>query len=99
MKNLLLVASTTFVSLGFVFHSCNTEIKKLISLPTMWRMQSNSTQYKLTLLRKSGEILNPRTINTKGEIQYIPTDDWCSGFFQEVCGTYMRLQMTQNGKN
>lgn len=53
MKNLLLVASTTFVSLGFVFHSCNTEIKKLISLPTMWRMQSNITQYKLTLLRKA----------------------------------------------
>lgn len=51
------------------------------------------------IIEKSGEILNPRTINTKGEIQYIPTDDWCSGFFQEVCGTYMRLQMTQNGKN
>ncbi len=33
------------------------------------------------LIEKSGKILNPRTIDKEGNIQYIPIDDWCSGFF------------------
>ena len=81
MKNLLLVASTTFVSLGFVFHSCNTEIKKADIIAD--NVENAVKQYTIQtdIIEKSGKILNPRTINTKGEIQYIPTDDWCSGFF------------------
>lgn len=40
-------------------------------------------QYTLQtdIIEKSGKILNPRTIDAKGEIQYVPIDDWCSGFF------------------
>lgn len=33
------------------------------------------------IIEKSGEILNPRTIDEEGNIHYIPIDDWCSGFF------------------
>lgn len=32
------------------------------------------------IIEKSGKILNPRTLE-KGEILYVPIDDWCSGFF------------------
>lgn len=32
------------------------------------------------LIEKSGQFLNPRTYD-KGEILYVPIDDWCSGFF------------------
>ena len=31
------------------------------------------------IIEKSGEILNPRTIDEEGNIHYIPIDDWCSG--------------------
>ncbi|WP_373125344.1 glycoside hydrolase family 88 protein [Bacteroides sp. HPS0048] len=33
------------------------------------------------IIEKSGKILNPRTIDEKGNIVYIPIDDWCSGFY------------------
>ena len=33
------------------------------------------------LIVKSGKILNPRTIDEKGNIVYVPIDDWTSGFF------------------
>lgn len=33
------------------------------------------------LIEKSGKILNPRTIDEKGNIVYVPIDDWTSGFF------------------
>lgn len=40
---------------------------------------------QLTLLAeeacKSGELLNPYTIEKDGSVKYIPIDDWCSGFF------------------
>ncbi|MEG1587243.1 MAG: glycoside hydrolase family 88 protein [Bacteroidales bacterium] len=33
------------------------------------------------LIEKSGTVLNPRSILKNGEIEYIPIDDWTSGFF------------------
>lgn len=33
------------------------------------------------IIEKSGECLNPRTIDTLGNIVYVPIDDWTSGFF------------------
>ncbi|MDR2915193.1 MAG: glycoside hydrolase family 88 protein [Tannerella sp.] len=33
------------------------------------------------IIEKSGQILNPKTINKNGDIVYIPIDDWTSGFF------------------
>lgn len=32
-------------------------------------------------IEQSGKLLNPRTIEPDGSIQYIPIDDWTSGFF------------------
>ena len=36
--------------------------------------------YQVKLIEESGKILNPRTIEN-GYVQYIPKDDWTSGFF------------------
>lgn len=33
------------------------------------------------IIEKSGKILNPRTIDEKGNIVYVPIDDWTSGFY------------------
>lgn len=40
-------------------------------------------QYTLQtdLIEKSGNVLNPRTLDEKGNIVYVPFDDWTSGFF------------------
>lgn len=40
-------------------------------------------QYTLQtdVIEKSGQVLNPRTIQADGSIVYIPIDDWTSGFF------------------
>ncbi|WP_299233599.1 glycoside hydrolase family 88 protein [uncultured Bacteroides sp.] len=33
------------------------------------------------IIEKSGKILNPRTLEKDGSIQYVPIEDWTSGFF------------------
>lgn len=33
------------------------------------------------LIEQSGQLLNPRNINSEGKITYVPIDDWTSGFF------------------
>lgn len=33
------------------------------------------------LIESSGQILNPRTLDKEGNIEYIPIDDWTSGFY------------------
>lgn len=41
------------------------------------------SQYSLQtdVIEHSGGVLNPRTIDDKGEVVYVPFDDWTSGFF------------------
>ncbi|MDO4702496.1 glycoside hydrolase family 88 protein [Tannerella sp.] len=36
--------------------------------------------FQVRLIEESGRILNPRTVHN-GKVQYIPKDDWTSGFF------------------
>lgn len=36
--------------------------------------------YQVKLIEESGKILNPRTV-TNNKIEYVPMDDWTSGFF------------------
>lgn len=46
-------------------------------------IENAAAQYILraNLIEKSGEILNPRTLNKDGKMVYIPYDDWTSGFY------------------
>ncbi len=80
MKNLIFTTSTIFISLGFMLSSCSSSTKNDIIADNV---DNAVKQYTLQtdIIEKSGKILNPRTIDTKGEIQYVPIDDWCSGFF------------------
>lgn len=40
------------------------------------------------LIESSGQILNPRTLDKEGNIEYIPIDDWTSGFYPgNISGT------------
>lgn len=36
---------------------------------------------RVKLIESSGEVLNPRTLNEKEEVVYVPYSDWTSGFF------------------
>lgn len=42
-----------------------------------------SEQYALQIkaIKRKGKLLNPKTTDSSGNVQYIPADDWCSGFF------------------
>lgn len=46
------------------------------------------SQYSLMTnqIEASGSILNPRTLDEKKQVVYVPYDDWTSGFFRVVCG-------------
>lgn len=48
------------------------------------------------LIEKSGKILNPRTIDEKGNIVYVPIDDWTSGFFPGTM--WLDYDLTKNEK-
>lgn len=80
MKNLIFTTSTIFISLGIMLSSCSSSTKNDIIADNV---DNAVKQYTLQtdIIEKSGKILNPRTIDAKGEIQYVPIDDWCSGFF------------------
>lgn len=58
-------------------------------------------QYSLMTnqIEKSGQVLNPRTLDKDGKTVYVPYRDWTSGFFREVCGIYIILHKIKNGKH
>jgi len=51
--------------------------------------------YQVKLIEESGEISNPRTIEN-GYVQYIPKDDWTSGFFPGTM--FYMYDLTNNQK-
>ena len=52
---------------------------------------------QVEIIEDSGKFLNPRTVYN-GVIEYIPADDWTSGFFPEQCGICTSLPTITNGK-
>lgn len=48
------------------------------------------------IIEKSGEILNPKTIDKDGNIVYIPIDDWTSGFFPG--SIWLTYELTKDNK-
>lgn len=87
MKNLILSTGTILVSFGVMLSSCSSSTKTDIIADNV---DNAVKQYTLQtdIIEKSGKILNPRTIDEKGNVQYVPIDDWCSGFFPG-CMWYM----------
>lgn len=51
------------------------------------------------IIEKSGKFLNPRTYEN-GKMNYVPIDDWCSGFFPGTLWyTYELTGDKRNGKS
>jgi len=48
------------------------------------------------IIEKSGEILNPKTLDKDGNIVYIPIDDWTSGFFSG--SIWLTYDLTKDNK-
>ena len=49
-------------------------------LSSVIQMAVRQIGFQVQLIEESGRILNPRTVHN-GKVQYIPKDDWTSGFF------------------
>ncbi len=80
MNKTLCITILTFLAL-----SCNTTVEQ----PAIDQCQliaenvdvaTKQIGYQVKLIEESGAVLNPRTTNNN-KIEYIPIDDWTSGFF------------------
>ena len=58
-------------------------------------------QYSLMTnqIEKSGQVLNPRTLDKDGKTVYVPYRDWTSGFFPGSMWYYIILHKIKNGKH
>lgn len=79
-KNLNLTGISIGLSL-LIFIGCSPKQskKKLITDNIENAIAQNTLQ--TDLIEKNGTFINPRTIDEKGNIVYVPIDDWTSGFF------------------
>ena len=79
-KNLNLTGISIGLSL-LIFIGCSPKQSKkdLITDNIENAIAQNTLQ--TDLIEKSGTFINPRTIDEKGNIVYVPIDDWTSGFF------------------
>lgn len=79
-KNLNLAGISIGLSL-LIFIGCSPKQSKkdLITDNIENAIAQNTLQ--TDLIEKSGTFINPRTIDEKGNIVYVPIDDWTSGFF------------------
>lgn len=79
MKKTRLIASLCVSAVAFC--CCQTKVQTDDFLAT--EISNIEAQHKLQteLIEASGSFINPRTIDTLGNIVYVPLDDWCSGFF------------------
>lgn len=79
-KNLNLTGISIGLSL-LIFIGCSPKQSKkdLITDNIENAIAQNTLQ--TDLIEKSGTFINPRTIDKKGNIVYVPIDDWTSGFF------------------
>lgn len=61
-------------------------------------IENAAAQYTIQtdIIERSGKILNPRTINEDGNIEYVPIDDWTSGFFPG--SMWLLYNLTDNAK-
>lgn len=75
--NLLIIASALLA-----LTSCKLTDKveeSIIDTSTKTIVMHHTNQ--LNEIKKQDKLLNPRTIDPNGKVQYIPKDDWTSGFF------------------
>ena len=72
-----------YIALGLLtsFVACNKSVEKTSGLiKNNIDFATQQIGWQVNLIEQSGKILNPRTIHN-GHVQYIPIDDWTSGFF------------------
>lgn len=79
-QSLIKIYAGTLLSL---LVSCGGE-KKAVESDIIADNVTNATKQltiQTDIIEKNGKFINPRTITKKGDIVYVPIDDWCSGFF------------------
>lgn len=77
MKRYILI-----IGLVFFIAGCTSPVKEEArrSIKEVVERASSQMDWQVKLIDKTGKVLNPRTVYN-GKIEYIPIDDWTSGFF------------------
>ncbi len=66
---------------GLIFlSSCQKQSNQVDQIDNTINTATQQISYQVKLIEKSGYFINPRTI-FNGHVEYIPIDDWTSGFF------------------
>lgn len=85
------VMTISLMALIVAMTGCQTEKKQAIPYEHIIEVAEQHIDYQIALVEKDqSQVLNPRTV-ADGKIQYIPIDDWCSGFFPGVVWEMYRL--------
>lgn len=79
MKSLFLAFAGLLFFLMTGCHPKSAVMTDLVSDNIIHAVAQYAAQVKL--IESSGEVLNPRTLNEKEEVEYVPFSDWTSGFF------------------
>ena len=73
------IAIITMTSIAAMSCSNNKHCSNLIDENITYMVAHHKNQ--TAIIESTGKILNPRTIDKAGNIEYVPIDDWTSGFF------------------
>jgi rhamnogalacturonyl hydrolase YesR len=74
------LVSISFVLLIIIGSGCNLQPTKTDLVADDIMLAEKQIGHQVDIIEKSGQILNPRTLKN-GKVEYIPIDDWTSGFF------------------
>ncbi|MGL5786924.1 MAG: glycoside hydrolase family 88 protein [Bacteroidales bacterium] len=77
MKKFWLGLSASVILLS----SCSTSAKQVDFIQDNIDNAVAQNNLQVEIIENSGKILNPRTIEKDGSTQYVPIEDWTSGFF------------------
>lgn len=97
MKNRLILMLGVLVAILAV--GCNktaaTSSNPKDDIATVLEVAKQQIGYQIKLIEDAGTFINPRTV-VDGVVQYVPADDWTSGFFPGTL--FYMYDLTQNKK-
>ena len=78
MKNTFLIHNILIAAIAISLMSCKTTIDNRIDSKFI---NSIANKYKLSIVTYGDSLRNPRNIDTNGNIRFVPSSDWTSGFY------------------
>ncbi|MDR1809752.1 MAG: glycoside hydrolase family 88 protein [Prevotella sp.] len=93
-----LPSNITFISGLLLLLSCKEQPQQTQTIDKVVAVAEQQIGYQAKLIENSGRFLNPRTV-VCDTIQYVPNDDWASGFFPGTMWYMYELTNDEKWKN